>query len=234
MPDMNNKTIYYMLGGLIVFFGLYMYWATSDIPLPKNAKKAGDMIHVDIGGGLTNKTEVNEAVFIVPSTFTPKVAQELFTFNFKFPEATPYTGDEFPIPPDRIRVVVRHHRTIESARSVYILRHAQTKDGNTKKSTPYLVDSRDGVEIYKYDYGKAGTTTIGTYYKFVANDGNSVLLQDPGSSAKAYQVDRTLSSHIELTYMLQKHLVRDPEHLIEDVTALDNAVLNIVKSFQAK
>lgn len=222
------KTI---LAILLVLFGLFMYWATNDIPLPKNAKKVGDKIYIDISEGATNDTGRKEALFVVPEKFRPKVSEGLFTLNFKFPDVTPYTGNETPVPHDRVRVVVRHHAKIEAARSTYVLLHTQPKNG-TLKNVPYLVDSMDGLDIYKYDFGRGGEINIGTYFKFIAADGSTVLAQDAGDWASAYQIDRKLSSHIELTYMLKKSLVRDSKHFIGDVTAVDSAVLKLVQSFQ--
>lgn len=233
MPSKCSKTDCYIICGLVTLSGLFLFWAARDIPLPDNAKKEGGMIYIDISEGATGETEKKEALFVVPEKFTPKVSEGLFTFNFKFPVATPYTGNESPVPLDSVRVVVGHKVKAESMRSKYILLHLQPKNG-LLKHVPYLVESKDGVEIYEYDYGRAGEQNIGTYFKFVATDGNNVLAQDSGDWSHAYQVDRKLSSHIELTYMLPKPLVRDSKHFVEDVTAVDNAVLKLVQSFQSK
>lgn len=233
MKNRVNKKSYYVFGSLAILFGLFMYWATSDIPLPKNAQKVGDMVYIDISEETTNEAEKREAFFNVPTTFTPIVSEGLFTFNFKFPDATPYTGNETPVPRDRVRVAVRHHAKIEAARSNYILLRTQPKDGPLKQ-IPYLVDSRDGLETYKFDYGRAGETNIGTYSKIITKDGSTLLVEDAGNWAKTYRVDRKLSSHIELTYLLQKSLVRDSKYFVEDVIAVDNALLKLVHSFQSK
>jgi hypothetical protein len=233
MSNKRKNIFYIVLGSLVILLGLFMFQATRDITLPSNAKKEGNMIHIDLSDGATNEAEKKEALFVVPERFTPDVSERGFAFNFKFPDGTPYTGNESPVPFDRVRVVVEHKVKIESMRSKYILLHTQPKDG-LLKNLPYFVESKDGVEIYKYDYGKAGERSIGTYFKFVAADGNNVLAQDSGDWASAYQVDRKFSSHIELTYMLKKSLVRDPRHFVEDVTAVDNAVLKLVQSFQSK
>lgn len=230
MPSKRSKIIFYVVGSLAILFGLFMSWATSDIPLPKNAKKEGHMIHIDINEEATNEAERKEASFVVPEKFTPEVFERGFAFNFKFPDGTPYTGNESPVPVDRVRVVVRHHAKIEAARSSYILLHTQPKDGPLF-TIPWFVESKDGVEIYQF---KINSSAIGTYFKFVATDGSNVLAEDGGDWASAYQVDRKLSSHIELTYMLKKPLVRDTKHFVEDVTAVDNAVLKLVQSFQSK
>lgn len=221
------KTI---LALLLVLFGLFMYWATSDIPLPKNAKKVGDVIHIDIGEGSTNDAEKKEALFVVPERFKPGVSESGFAFYFKYPVATPYTGNESPVPLDSVRVVIRHHAKIEAARSSYILLHTQPKDGPLF-ATPWFVESKDGVEIYQF---KIDSSAIGTYFKFVATDGGTMLAEDGGDWSHAYRVDRKLTPHIELTYLFSKKLVRGPQYFIEDVTAVDNIVLKLVKAFQAK
>jgi len=85
--------------------------------------------------------------------------------------------------------------------------------------------------MYQY---KINATAIGTYFKFVATDGSNILADDAGDWARAYEINRKLSPHIELNYLLSKKLVRDSKHFIEDVTAVDNAVLKLAKSFQSK
>lgn len=230
MPSKRINTFYYVLASLVILFGSFVFVSTRDIPLPNNAKKVGDMIHIDISEEATSEAEKKEALFIVPERFTPEVFERGFAFNFKFPDGTPYTGNESPVPLDRVRVVVKHHAKIEAARSSYILRHTQPK-GGALFATPWFVESKDGVEMYQY---KIDATAIGTYFKFVATDGSNILAQDAGDWARAYEIDRQLSSHIELTYMLPKHLVRGSKYFIEDITAVDNAVLKLVQSFQSK
>jgi hypothetical protein len=220
----------WVISCLIILFGLFVFVSTRDIPLPNNAKKEGDMIHIDIGEEATNETEKKEARFIVPERFTPEVFERGFAFNFKLPDGTPYTGNESPVPLDRVRVVVKHHAKIEAARSSYILRQTQPKDGPLF-AAPWFVESKDGLEIYQY---KINATAIGLYFKFDASDGSNILADDAGDWARAYEINRKLSPHIELNYLLSKKLVRDPKHFIEDVTAVDNAVLKLVQSFQSK
>lgn len=230
MSTKRSNTVYYVLGSLAILFGLFMYWAASDIPLPKNAKKIGDKIYIDISEGATDETEKKEALFVVPEKFKPKVSEGLFTLNFKFPDVTPYTGNETPVPLDRVRVVVRHHAKREAARSSYFLRYTQPPDG-TLKNVPYFVESKDGLEIYKADYG-SDKPTIATYFKFVAKDGSDVLAEDGGDWSRNYETNRPLSHHIEVTYLFSKKLVHDAKHFIEDITVVDNAVLKLAQSFQ--
>jgi len=220
----------WVISCLIILFGLFVFVSTRDIPLPNNAKREGGMIHIDVSEEAINETEKNEALFVVPEKFTPEVFERGFAFNFKFPDGTPYTGNESPVPLDRVRVVVKHHAKIEAARSSYVLRHTQPK-GGTLFATPWFVESKDGVEMYQY---KINATAIGTYFKFVATDGSNILADDAGDWARAYEINRKLSPHIELNYLLSKKLVRDSKHFIEDVTAVDNAVLKLAKSFQSK
>jgi len=225
-----SRLALWVISCLIILFGLFVFVSTRDIPLPNNAKREGGMIHIDVSEEAINETEKNEALFVVPEKFTPEVFERGFAFNFKFPDGTPYTGNESPVPLDRVRVVVKHHAKIEAARSSYVLRHTQPK-GGTLFATPWFVESKDGVEMYQY---KINATAIGTYFKFVATDGSNILADDAGDWARAYEINRKLSSHIELNYLLSKKLVRDSKHFIEDVTAVDNAVLKLAKSFQSK
>jgi len=225
-----SRLALWVISCLIILFGLFVFVSTRDIPLPNNAKREGGMIHIDVSEEAINETEKNEALFVVPEKFTPEVFERGFAFNFKFPDGTPYTGNESPVPLDRVRVVVKHHARIEAARSSYVLRHTQPK-GGTLFATPWFVESKDGVEMYQY---KINATAIGTYFKFVATDGSNILADDAGDWARAYEINRKLSPHIELNYLLSKKLVRDSKHFIEDVTAVDNAVLKLAKSFQSK
>lgn len=222
------KIFFYVLGTILVLFGMFLYWASRDIPLPNNAKKEGNMIHIDISDEAKDEAEKKESLFVVPERFVPDVFERGFAFNFEFPEGDPYTGNETPVPLDRVRVVIRHHAKIVD--SNYFLQHTQPK-GGPLFATPWFVESKDGVDMYQY---KISATSTGTYFRFVAKDGNNILAEDGGSWAHAYQIDRKLSSHIELTYMLPKPLVRDSKFFIEDVTAVDNAVLKLVQSFQSK
>lgn len=232
MAGNRNSIIYYLLGSLAVLFGLFMFWATSDIPLPKNAKKIGDMIYIDISEGSTNEEERREAQFVVPDKFKPRVSESGFAFYFKFPDGTPYTGNDSPPPQDQIRVVIRHHKKSSALPVEYLLRETQLKGGGLK-NVPYFVESKNGVEVYQYDYG-SNTETIGTYYKFSTADGNTMLVGDAGDWSHAYRIHGKLSPHIELLSMPPKNLVRSPQHFIDDLTALDRAVLKLVQSFQAK
>jgi len=225
-----SRLALWVISCLIILFGLFVFVSTRDIPLPNNAKREGGMIHIDVSEEAINENEKNEALFVVPEKFTPEVFERGFAFNFKFPDGTPYTGNESPVPLDRVRVVVKHHAKIEAARSSYVLRHTQPK-GGTLFATPWFVESKDGVEMYQY---KINATAIGTYFKFVATDGSNILADDAGDWARAYEINRKLSPHIELNYLLSKKLVRDSKHFIEDVTAVDNAVLKLAKSFQSK
>jgi len=225
-----SRLALWVISCLIILFGLFVFVSTRDIPLPNNEKREGGMIHIDVSEEAINETEKNEALFVVPEKFTPEVFERGFAFNFKFPDGTPYTGNESPVPLDRVRVVVKHHAKIEAARSSYVLRHTQPK-GGTLFATPWFVESKDGVEMYQY---KINATAIGTYFKFVATDGSNILADDAGDWARAYEINRKLSPHIELNYLLSKKLVRDSKHFIEDVTAVDNAVLKLAKSFQSK
>ncbi|HUW25980.1 MAG TPA: hypothetical protein VMW07_05585 [Gallionella sp.] len=231
MPNKRSNNLYYVFGGLAILFGLFMFWATSDIPLPNNAKKEGSMIHIDLSDGATDEREIKESLFIVPDKFKPRVSEGVIAIYIKFPNGTPYTGNDFPLPPDQVRVVIKH-RAKSEGRSEYSLRHTQPKDG-LLKNVPYFVESKDGLEIYQYDYGSK-SKTIGTYFNFVAKDGNNILVDDPGDWSRDYIIDRKLSPHIEITYLLPRLLVRDSKHFVEDVTIADNVVLKLVQSFQFK
>lgn len=230
MPNKRSNKLYYVIGSLVILIGLFMYWATSEIPLPKNAKKVGDMIQIDISEGATDEAERKEGGFVVPKSFNPRVFESGFAFYFKFPDGTPYSGDDFPLPQDQIRVVIKHHAKIEAARSSYILRNTQPM-GGTLYATPWFVGSKDGLEIYQY---RINATAIGTYFNFVAKDGSNILAEDAGDWSRDYEINRQLSPHIELTYLPPKNLIRDSNHFVEDVTTVDNAVLKLAHSFQSK
>lgn len=233
MPTKRSNISYYVFGGLAVLFGLFMFWAMSDIPLPKNAKKEGNMIHIDISEDAADEIEKKEGLFVVPESFNPRVFESGFAFYFKFPDGTPYTGNDFPLPRDQIRVVITHHKKTSALPSEYILRETQPK-GGLLKQIPYLVDSKDGVEIYQYDYGRAGERSIGSYFKFVTKEGSNILVGDAGDWSRDYEINRKLSPHVALFSMPPKNLVRDSKHFIEDVTAVDYAVVKLVQSFQPK
>jgi hypothetical protein len=232
MASKRSNTVYYVLGSLAVLFGLFMYWAASDIPLPKNAKKVGDMVHIDISEGATNEVERKEALFVVPERFKPGVSEGGFAFYFKFPDGTPYTGNESPVPFDSVRVVIRHYKKTTALHVESILRKIQAKDG-LLKNVPYFVEKKDELEIYQYDYG-SNKKTIGTYFKFVTADGSTMLVDDAGDWSHVYEINGKLSPHVELLSMPSKKLIRDSKHFIEDITAVDNAVHKLVQSFQSK
>ncbi len=230
MPTKRSNTVYYVLGSLAILFGLFMYWATSDIPLPKNAKKIGDMIHIDISEGAINEAEKKEALFVVPEKFKPRVFESGFAFFFKYPNGTPYTGNDFPLPRDQIRVVITHHKKTSALPAEYILRETQPKNG-LLFARPWFVESKDGLEIYQYKINK---TAIGTYFKLAATDGSNLVIGDAGDWSRDYEINRKLSPNVALYSMPPKNLVRDSIHFIEDVTAVDSVVLKLVQSFQSK
>lgn len=220
----RSKKMMSLLGGLVILFGLLMFWATREIPLPDNAKKEGSMIRIDIGEGATDEGEIKESLFIVPDQFKPEVKKGAITLYMKFPDGAPYAGAG-----DRIKVVIEH-RAKAGGRSVSILQHTQPKGGSLL-ATPWLVESKDGLDIYQY---KMSEKAVGTYFNFVAKDGSNVLAEDSGSWSQNYVISRKLSPHIEITYLFPKKLVRDSKSFVEDVTVADNAVLKLVQSFQPK
>lgn len=232
-PLISNKhsnNLYYIIGSFAILFGLFMFFASSDIPPPKNAKKVGNVIHIDIGEEATSDTEKKEVSFVVPDKFKPRVFESEIDFYFKFPDGTPYSGNDFPLPRDQIRVEIKHHAKIGAARSNYILKNIQPKGGELF-ATPWFVESKGGLDTYQY---KISATAIGTYFNFVAKDGSNILANVPTDLSRSYTIDRQFSPHIELTYLIPKNLIRDPKHFIDDVTAVDNAVLKLVQSFQSK
>lgn len=226
----KRKNIFlYVFGSLVIFFGFLMFWAARHFPLPSNTRNDGNMIHIDISEGATNEAEKRGASFTVPDKFKPRVSKGAVAFYFKFPEGTPYSGDDFPLPSNQIRVLIEQHAKPEALPSEYILRKTQSKDGPLG-STPWFLESKDGLEIYKYRI----KTSVGTYFKFVNKDNQSILIDDPGDWSSAYVVYRKLSPNIQLTYLFNKHLIRDQKHFIEDIPAIDNAALKLVQSFQTK
>lgn len=225
------KILLYATGTLLVLFGMSIYWASREIPLPSNAKKIGDMIHIDISEGATNPTERAQANFVVPEKFKPSVSDSVFAVYIKFPDGTPYSGNDFPLPNDQIRVVVKHYAKAEALPSESLLRRLQIKDGGLK-NVPYFVKKKDGVEMYQYDYG-SNKKTIGTYFKFTAADGSKIIADDPGDWSRDYEVNRRVSPHIALIYLPPKNLIRST-HLVEDMTTIDDVVLKLVRSMQSK
>jgi hypothetical protein len=230
MPKLLQIMMYIFIP-IAILFGLFMFLATRDVPLPNSANKVGKLILIDISEGAKDAKERQESLFLVPERFKPSVFEGGFSFYFKFPDESPYTGNETPIPSDRIRVVVQHHTIIDAARSIYVLKNPQLKGGT--RNAPYFVEKKDGMAIYKHQYAKEASA-VSTYYSFAASDGNQVLVEDPYDWSRSYQVDRKISPHIELTYFVSKPLVRDRKHFIEDVTAIEKLVLKLVQSFQGK
>ena len=229
MINKRMNIFYYVLGGLVILLGLLMFRATRDIPLPSNAKKEGNMIHIDLSEGAINEAEKKEALFKVSEKYKPHVTESSFYFYFKYPEGTPYTGYETPVPYNRVRVDLGHSIKPEALLSEYVLRKTQPKDGPL--STPWFLESKDGLNIYKYSYGGS---ELGTYFKFVTKEGKNIVIDDPGSWSRVYKVYTKLSSHMELDYLFNKNLVRGPAHFIEDVPLIDKAALKLVQSFQSK
>ena len=221
----------YIFIPIAILIGLFMFWATRAVPLPQNANKVGNFIHIDISDGAKDEDERKKSLFIVPEKFKPNVFEGGFAFYFKSSDESPYAGNETPIPSDRIRVVVRHYTKVGAARSISVLKNPQLKGGS--RNAPYFVENRDGLEIYKHQYAKE-ESAVSTYYSFTAVDGNRVLVEDPYDWSRSYQVERKISPHIELTYFVSKPLVRDSQHFIEDITAVEKLVLKLVQSFQSK
>lgn len=230
----NIKNIFlYALSSLVILIGLFAYWASREIPLPSNAWKVGDMIHIDISEGATDQIEKAEATFVVPEKFKPRVSDSGFAFYIKFPHSTPYSGNDFPLPRDQVRVVVRHYAKTSALPSKYILRETQPR-GGLLKNMPYFVGEKNGMETYQYDYGRAGETNIGTYFRFVTKNGQTILVGDPGDWSRDYEVNRQISSHVGLIYLPPKKLFRDTDHFVEEITAMDNVVVKLVQQFQSK
>jgi hypothetical protein len=224
-------TLFAVIITLAAIVGAIMFWATRDIPLPSNAKNQSGMIRIDISDGATDPQEIEESKFSIPAEFKPQVSEGAIAFYFRFPDKTPYSGADSPLPADRIRVVLKHHARPGAARSISALRKTQSRDG-LLKSVPYFVEALGKLDIYQFDYGGNGRRTIGTYFNFVAGDGNAILAEDPGGWARSYEINRTLNRHVEITYLLPKPFVRDTQHFIEDVTSVDDVVVELVKSFQ--
>lgn len=197
--------------------------------LPKNAKKVGDTIYVELGRKAAKDSERREGRFAIPASHMPRISEAFIAFYFRFPDGKPYSGDEFPVPTDSIRVVIRPHANAEAARSIGALRNIQPKDG-PQVGIPWLVQRKYDLAIYQY---RINETAKGTYYSIAAKDGSSVLADDPGPWARTYMVYRPLSPHIEISYLPNKSLVRDLEHFAQDMTAIDREVIKQVKRFQS-
>ncbi|MDP1635606.1 MAG: hypothetical protein Q8L69_13105 [Gallionellaceae bacterium] len=225
----RSKRMMFVLGGLVILFGALMFWSAREAPLPDNARKDGAMMRIDIGEGAADEGEIKESLFTVPDQFEPKVTKGAITLQMKFPDGAPYAGASLTQSGGRIKVVIEHRAKTE-ARSDSILRHTQPWGGQLL-ATPWLVESKDGLDIYHY---KVSEKVTGTYFSFVAKDGSRVLAEDAGGWSQNYVISRKLSPHIEITYLLPKKLVRDSKSFVEDVTVADNVVLKLVQSFQPK
>lgn len=188
------------------------------------------MIHIDISEGATDQTEKAQALFAVPEKFKPKVSEGAFAFDIKYPDATPYSGNESPVPLDSVRVTVIHHKKKSALPSEYLLREIQPPNGSLY-ATPWLEETRDGMEVYRY---KIDATAMGIYFKFTAVNTPPLLVADHGDWSHAYTIYRKLDSHMELTYLVLKPLIRDSRYFTQDLAAVDNVVLKLVQSFQSK
>ena len=160
MASKRSKIILYVFGGLAIFLALIVYWGTRAIPLPNNAKQEGGMIHIDISEGATDVRLKKELSFVVPEAFNCKVGESGFTFNLKFTDGSSYTGNEMPMPDDKVLVIVSRVKVPGRTMSEFKLRRIQPKNG-ALKNVPYLVESKNGLAIYQYDYG-SDKPTIGT------------------------------------------------------------------------
>jgi hypothetical protein len=190
------------------------------------------MTYIDISEGSTDEYQKKDLLFVVPDGFKPAVHETGFAFDLKFTDGSPYTGNEMPKPDDQVRVGVLRVREQGRRKSEYTLKRTQPQNG-TLKNVPYLVESKAGLEIYQYDYGK-NETTIGTIYSFVTEEGDRVVVEDPGDWAWGYKVARRFTDNIELEYQFSKKQVHDQKSFISDVMRVDNAIVKVVKSFQSK
>jgi hypothetical protein len=229
MPVKLKSIFLYVLGSLVILFCLFVYWVSREIPLPSNAKKVGDMIHIDISEGATDTVEKAQGTFVVPERFKPSVSDRAFSIYIKYPVAMPYSGNDFPLPKDQVRVALEHHIKASALPSEYLLRKIQPSNGPLF-ATPWLEATKNGIEVYRY---KIDASAMGTYYKFTANDGGNIVVDDPGDWSRDYIVNRALTPHIALLYLPPKNLIRNT-HFTADITAVDNVVLKLMQTFQTK
>lgn len=228
--QIKYRPAHFVLVIIVALLGLFLLWAIQDPPLPKKARAKGNAIYIDLGSRSQDGSEANNLRFAVPKAHAPSVTESLFTFYFRYPSGTPYTGNESPVPLDSIRVVVQYRSQGEVMRSRRALSKMQPKDGPLV-AVPWFLENKHGLTTYQY---RVDATANGAYYTLSGRDGRTLLADDPGNWTGVYRVDREFGPHIELTYYVSKPLIRDLEHFVEDVTKVDDAVLAKLQSFQVK
>lgn len=226
----KKKIILGLFVCLAIFSALTIFLGLRDIPLPKNAKNVGGMIHIDISDALAGGRPSKDLLFVIPESFKPEVVERAFVFFLKYTDGSPYTGNESPRPNDRVLVIVEHIAPGRS-KSEFALRRTQPKNG-LLKNVPYFVEDRNGVEVYEYDFG-SNEPTMGSYFSFTSEEGIKVLVQDPGRSSVNYRIYRKLTDNIEINYHCSKNLIHDSKSFISDVMRIDKAVTKAVRSFQS-
>lgn len=232
MPGKRNKIILLLIIGLGFLLAMFVFSILTNERYLWNVKHGGGMTYIDISEAPTDEPQKKGLLFVVPDGFKPVVHKTGFVFSLKFTDGSPYTGNEMPKPDDQVRVGVLHVKEPHRRKSEYTLKRTQPQNG-TLKNVPSLVKSINGLEIYQYDYGK-NETTIGKIYSFFTEEGDRVVVEDPGDWAWGYKVARRLTDNIELEYQFSKKQVHVQKSFVSDVMRVDNAVVKAVKSFQSK
>jgi len=212
--------------------GWLVFWVTRPDPLPHNVQRVGNTFHVDVSEGSTDDVVKKNCLFVVPKAFNPKFSIESFMFNLRLPDGVPLMVNELSEGDEVVWAVVSYIKLPSQGMAAFELSKVQPKDGGLK-NVPFLVESRNGLDMYQYDYGK-DQLSIGTMYSFVMSSGTRVLVKDPGKWAADYIVYRKLTDSVELKYLFSKKQVQSLSSFVSDVTRVDNVVIKTLQSFQSK
>jgi hypothetical protein len=225
-----RKTIYLIV--TVFMIGWLIFWATRPEPLPHNVQRVGNALRVDVCEGATDDVVKKNCLFVIPEAFHPKFVTDSFIFNLKLPDGSPLSEKESTVGDDIVMVAVSYIRPPSLGFTGYLLKRLQPKDGGLK-NVPFLVESRNGLDIYQYDYGQ-GQSSMGTIYSFVTPSKAQIIVDNRGEWSKNYRAFRKLSGYVELDYTASKKQDQSFSSFVSDVTRVDNAIVKTVQSFQSK
>lgn len=232
---LNNWKLYVFLVALAVSAGLFFYFATREIPLPKNAVHRNGMYYITLGESVTDEQVRRQASFVVPDRYKVHVSENGIAFYILLPDGTPFIGTNSP-PPNSVNVAIRYHAKANMSRSKYLIKDLQPKEG-ILNSMPWFVEHKWRMDIYQSRLqgekeSRAAKETIRTHFSFPGVDGDGLVVTDPGDWSWRYEIDRTLNSHVEIRYQVAKSQIRGGIHLVDDILAADKVVIDVVRSFQ--
>lgn len=232
MADKRNSIILYLFGGLGILLALLVISIMENSKPPKNVKHEGGMAYIDISDEATDESLKKELLYVVPDSFNPRVYESGFSVFISSTDGSPLSGNDMPKPVDEVLLSVRYVKGPDQMASVNMLKRTQSNNGPLK-NVPSLVERKNGMEIYQYDYGQ-NETTIGKIYSFTTKEGDPIIVDDPGDWSWGYKVARKYTDHIQLRYQFSKKHIHDQKSFIADVMRVDKAVVEVVKSFQTK